>query len=571
MGSRSAKEAVEIAAATDLVIDHADACVALAALHGQAGDLAASRSVRAEARRLYDLKGATVPAERLGATPAAAPSVPSPVSDAPAQEETTGTDPRHPRAENIATQLGSALWKPLLAGDLERYRRLVTDDVVTVDRRSLIGADLVGVDAMLANVRATAEMGAIDVHFEPLAVRGSALGLGRVTFDFDGFESCFLALGEVTGDGRLAHGTMFDDDALADAVNELDARYLAGEGAADAWSLRTDFQTYAAANARDWDAYRDGYAPDFVCTDHRQLGRPSIDRDGLVATMRSYVELAPDLFLIPRKVEIRGRAHLWTLAASGTAPDGGPVEWVLFAVGRSRSDGLVQVNELFDEHDFAAALARLDELGETEPTETRTPVAENDATMLLAQAWSLTVAGRFDEAGRLCADDAVVIDRQRIVGEDLVGRDAIVANCRAVAALGADAARVEPLAVRGSRLALCRTTVSFGSFENVFLSVCELDAHGLGRCIVTFNEDSLADAIDELDADTSPPKTSRMPTGSVPRPSTTGPSEIATGGCWKPPSPTMWSSLTTAGFGRRPTGRATWPGCRPSRRPRATA
>ena len=94
-----------------------------------------------------------------------------------------------------------------------------------------------------------------------------------------------------------------------------------------------------------------------------------------------------------------------------------------------------------------------------------------------------------DSGGLLCAEDAVVIDGQRIVGEDLVGRDAIVANGRAVAALGADAARVEPVAVRGSRLALCRTTVSFGSFENTFLSVCELDAQGLGRCIVTFDED----------------------------------------------------------------------------------
>ena len=81
---------------------------------------------------------------------------------------------------------------------------------------------------------------------------------------------------------------------------------------------------------------------------------------------------------------------------------------------------------MFDEDDFAAALARLDELGAAEPTETRTPDAENDAATVLAQAWELIVAGRVDEIGPMCADDAVVIDRQRIVGEDLVGRDAIV-------------------------------------------------------------------------------------------------------------------------------------------------
>ena len=171
----------------------------------------------------------------------------------------------------------------------------------------------------------------------------------------------------------------------------------------------------------------------------------------------------------------------------------------------------------------------------------------------------------------MCADDAVVIDRQRIVGEDLVGRDAIVANCRAVAALGADAARVEPLAVRGSRLALGRTTVSFGSFENVFLSVAELDAQGLGRCIVTFDEDALVDAIDELDA--------RYVAAEV------GPhaDELRAAAehnrafrdrDWHRLTATlteMRSSSTTAGCGRQPTGRATWPGCRASRRPRATA
>ena len=50
---------------TDLVIDHADACVVLADLRGPAGDAAGARAARADARRLYEEKGATVPAERL--------------------------------------------------------------------------------------------------------------------------------------------------------------------------------------------------------------------------------------------------------------------------------------------------------------------------------------------------------------------------------------------------------------------------------------------------------------------------------------------------------------------------
>src|SRR6185503_793737 len=78
-GVALAQEAVEIASATDLVLDHADACVVLADLQDTAGDEAGARAARDEARRLYEAKGATVPAERLAAVRhvVAPPPVPS--------------------------------------------------------------------------------------------------------------------------------------------------------------------------------------------------------------------------------------------------------------------------------------------------------------------------------------------------------------------------------------------------------------------------------------------------------------------------------------------------------------
>ena len=63
-------EAVDIAAATDLMLDHADVCVALADLSDRVGDPVGARAVCADADRLYEAKGATVPAEGLAATDA---------------------------------------------------------------------------------------------------------------------------------------------------------------------------------------------------------------------------------------------------------------------------------------------------------------------------------------------------------------------------------------------------------------------------------------------------------------------------------------------------------------------
>ena len=192
-GIALATEAVEIAAATDLVIDHADACVTLAALHEQAGDAAAAQSVRTEAKRLYDLKGATVPAERLadnvGPTPAPITTpAPAPLSTAPpTRPARDDTDPRHDRAENLATTLGTRLFE-LFAGQMDQVRALLADDAVSIDKRSIIGMDLVGGDAIVANLRAAADLGLVAARIEPLAVRGSTLGLGRITADFGGFR-----------------------------------------------------------------------------------------------------------------------------------------------------------------------------------------------------------------------------------------------------------------------------------------------------------------------------------------------------------------------------------------------
>ena len=59
-----AEEAVALAERTDALVDHGDACLALATVLGAAGDAAGARAAAERAVELYELKGAAALAEK---------------------------------------------------------------------------------------------------------------------------------------------------------------------------------------------------------------------------------------------------------------------------------------------------------------------------------------------------------------------------------------------------------------------------------------------------------------------------------------------------------------------------
>src|SRR5258705_12553713 len=81
---RGAEEAVAVAERTDLLVDHGDACLALATVLQIAGDSAGARAAAEQAVGLYELKGAAALAEtarrilgeRVQPTAPAAPAAP---------------------------------------------------------------------------------------------------------------------------------------------------------------------------------------------------------------------------------------------------------------------------------------------------------------------------------------------------------------------------------------------------------------------------------------------------------------------------------------------------------------
>ena len=263
----------------------------------------------------------------------------------------------------------------------------------------------------------------------------------------------------------------------------------------------SDFPVVNLVNRRDWSTLLGPDFPEFTQVDHRQLGWPTVDRQGWVATMQQYVELVPDLVMVVRNFHTRGNAALTTLDPIGTTSDGSAVAWSAHTVMAEGSDGVIRM-ETFDLDDFAAALARLDELGAAAPADPRHPRAENTATRTRDQVLTLFNTGRFDEARAMLTDDLERVDRRTVVSmPTTLGLDDFVEASRASLEAGFTHQSQIPIAVRGDRLELSRVTLrSAVGYELVFLSIIEIDESGRVRGTTSFDEDAPEAAVAELDA-----------------------------------------------------------------------
>ena len=140
--------------------------------------------------------------------------------------------PPPPALENAATHWARRLNELMNEGTLDEVAEMYAVDVVAIDRRTTVSVPtLHGRAAMRENVEALRDVGFNRVRSEVLAVRGDRLVLQRVVFSTDdGREMTTLGLNE-WDNGEVVRRVVFDEDALADALVELDRRYAAGEGA----------------------------------------------------------------------------------------------------------------------------------------------------------------------------------------------------------------------------------------------------------------------------------------------------------------------------------------------------
>nr|WP_268777978.1 BTAD domain-containing putative transcriptional regulator [Mycolicibacterium komanii] len=381
------------------------------------------------------------------------------------------------------------------ARDWAAMAETLADDVITDDRRRVVNAGVRhGRNVNLADGQAAAEVGAAqDLVSIVIATRGERLLLSRVrTINSNTppgeIGAQMLGVVVIDSDGRIAVMTIFDDDDLDAALQALETRYLAGEAAvyAHIWSVIVD--VFAAVNSHKLPQF----APDWVNVDHRSSVAFA------PGEMASYTEAAqedmPDATLYIEAVhQLNDLGAVVTYVARGTSTEGFQAEWR--EVSLSTVDGgRVNRSELFDLADLDDALARFDEL--TRPA----PRPANAAYQMVERLWS-----RFDERdwtaiGELLAPDIDAEDRRRIINDGMRrGREAFVANMRAVAEVGTGDITSTLVATRGQRLVLAR--VRSERFHTDVLNLVELDAeqHVMTSTVV-FDVEDLDAAFVELDS-----------------------------------------------------------------------
>ena len=179
-------------------------------------------------------------------------------------------------------------------------------------------------------------------------------------------------------------------------------------------------------------------------------------------------------------------------AASGNSREGFDAEWRGLNISMVEGN-MISRSELFDETDLDTALARFEQLGRPARRleNAASQVYEHFFTRFGVRDWAAMAA--------MYAEDSSTDDRRRVVGSGVLhGREANIANMRAVAEVATDDLISTTIATRGERLALSR--VKSLAFQTEVLNVVEIDADQLIVAVVAFDADDLRAAFEEFDA-----------------------------------------------------------------------
>lgn len=507
---KMAESAVGLADRTDALVDHGDACLALATVLDAAGDVAGARSAAERAATLYERKGAETLAARAHAMLGERVTPPTEALPEPAvaePENAAELEALHPRfgqgcapqrrEENQTARMYRRNLEHYAAHDWQAMATSLAPHLVEEDRRRAVNAGLQqGKDAVMAGYRALAEIGAT-IASDTLATRGQYLALNRSRATVggqgdDAFHVDYLEVTEIDTAGQFVTHIIFDIEDIDAAVAELDARYLAGatSACAQAWSVIT--AGYAAFNRHDFPDL------DWVTIDHRRAR--AFEPGELTAYMRATWDLAPNVGGYSQAVHrLSPLGAVVTHVVRGTSQDGFEAEWrevVLFAV----EGEMISRCEVFDEADLDTALARFDELSRP------TPALENAATRTCVRVAEAFDRREGDAIFALADDNGRYEDRRKGLRSVLDGperRKVIDATLKTVPSTWR--LEVEPIAIRGSRLSLTRDCYrDAGDPDRTvvveLLHLVEVDTTGLMRHTVTFDPDDIDAAIAELDA-----------------------------------------------------------------------
>jgi class 3 adenylate cyclase len=381
---RVAEEAVSIAGGTDALVDHGDACLALATVLFTAGDDAGGRAAAERALGLYETKGAAALAKKAGTVLGLAAAAFAPTTSEALQVE----------LENECTQVAKRAMAAINREALDEAEQLWAPDVLLESRRKIVGftADDLRPEEWYA--RRALEVGGVRVSGSVIAIRGERLALSRTaiaTTDVSpGAPSDeFLRVFGLDEEGRIALEVWFDLDDMDAAVAELDAVHAGLEGLHRRMPLenaasRAEQHLGALFAERRWGEI-DAKLDDGVQIEERRRGirLKSSERAALSAEMRVIADLGvKTMTSVP--VAIRGRRLVLSrvrFSGRDQRPDAFQTELLRFA--EMDDDEHFTAVVTFDVDDIDGAIAELEArylAGEAAP--------HSDTWSLIAKAYA---------------------------------------------------------------------------------------------------------------------------------------------------------------------------------------
>ncbi len=477
-----AREAVAVAAGTDLVLDHAEACLALGRVLAAAGDARGAADAGRKAEALYAAK------EAQGSIGRAAER---------AVEAATSPTGSRLAVANRATAIMEPGFLAFRDGDIDAVAAGYLPGHVYDDRRQLKGypiAERGGVRGAIERIHDQYD----HVEWRTLAIRGERLALVVTRWSDDaGNEAAYLHVYEYGDDGLVTYEGRFDEDDFEGAYRELERRYYAGEGAAFAEAGAVTTDSLMAYNQGDFDrAFGELFDPEMRIDNRSRSAFPDRSASDLRAS-------SGELNAMFDSVRIWLSAVCWVSPAWSVARfereavglEGEQYAWTRLMVSEIRDGRLASMCE-FELDDEEAAFALAEERMRAAP---RRLAVSNRASQAVDGVYDAARARNPTAAMEFYADPFTYDDRRRLSGDPIDDRGTLRATVERIAAQYTKF-EVRTLAVRGERLGLSWTRWSDGSGnETTHLRVIEVGDDGRICYEGRFDEDDFEGAYRELE------------------------------------------------------------------------